>query len=92
MVRRLPGRSQVCCQARENGVIGEAHRGGYGLPMEAFDLVVVGRGAPRVRVGRESTGADVHRQEVIPARRRHYMTGPTVVLAFQSPAHVPPYT
>ncbi|MEU8844617.1 DEAD/DEAH box helicase family protein, partial [Streptomyces roseus] len=54
-------------------VIGEAHRGEYGLPMEAFDLVVVDE-AHRTSGSAGKAWADVHRQEVIPARRRLYMT------------------
>ncbi|WP_327135429.1 Helicase associated domain protein [Streptomyces sp. NBC_01343] len=55
------------------GVIAEAHRGEYGLPMEAFDLVVVDE-AHRTSGSAGKAWADVHRQEVIPAHRRLYMT------------------
>lgn len=54
-------------------VIAEAHRGEYGLLMEAFDLVVVDE-AHRTSGSAGKAWADVHRQEVIPARRRLYMT------------------
>ncbi|MEV7547462.1 Helicase associated domain protein [Streptomyces sp. NPDC089915] len=54
-------------------VIAEAHRGEYGLVMEAFDLVVVDE-AHRTSGSAGKAWADVHRQEVIPARRRLYMT------------------
>ncbi|MFJ7264983.1 Helicase associated domain protein [Streptomyces globosus] len=54
-------------------VIAEAHRGAYGLPMEPFDLVVVDE-AHRTSGSAGKAWADIHRQEVIPARRRLYMT------------------
>ncbi|WP_443033365.1 DEAD/DEAH box helicase family protein [Streptomyces sp. CS62] len=54
-------------------VIAEAHRGEYGLPMEPFDLVVVDE-AHRTSGSAGKAWADIHRQEVIPARRRLYMT------------------
>ncbi|MEU6867941.1 Helicase associated domain protein [Streptomyces sp. NPDC046876] len=54
-------------------VIAEAHRGEYGLPMEPFDLAVVDE-AHRTSGSAGKAWADIHRQEVIPARRRLYMT------------------
>ncbi|MFI1653262.1 Helicase associated domain protein [Streptomyces avidinii] len=54
-------------------VIAEAHEGGYGLPMDVFDLVVVDE-AHRTSGSAGKAWADVHRQEVIPAMRRLYMT------------------
>ncbi|MFB7983940.1 DEAD/DEAH box helicase [Streptomyces vinaceus] len=54
-------------------VIAEAHQGEYGLPMEPFDLVVVDE-AHRTSGSAGKAWADVHRQDVIPARRRLYMT------------------
>ncbi|MEV7594089.1 Helicase associated domain protein [Streptomyces sp. NPDC089922] len=66
------------------GVIGEAHRGEYGLPMDAFDLVVVDE-AHRTSGSAGKAWADVHRQEVIPARRRLYMTATPRIWAERSP-------
>ncbi|MFC9587872.1 Helicase associated domain protein [Streptomyces yangpuensis] len=54
-------------------VIAEAHEGAYGLPMDVFDLVVVDE-AHRTSGAAGKAWADVHRQEVIPAMRRLYMT------------------
>ncbi|WP_326594068.1 DEAD/DEAH box helicase [Streptomyces sp. NBC_01294] len=54
-------------------VIAEAHEGAYGLPMDMFDLVVVDE-AHRTSGSAGKAWADVHRQEVIPAMRRLYMT------------------
>ncbi|WSR21176.1 Helicase associated domain protein (plasmid) [Streptomyces sp. NBC_01207] len=54
-------------------VIAEAHEGAYGLPMDVFDLVVVDE-AHRTSGSAGKAWADVHRQEVIPAMRRLYMT------------------
>ncbi|MET9694688.1 Helicase associated domain protein [Streptomyces sp. NPDC006514] len=54
-------------------VIAEAHEGLYGLPMDVFDLVVVDE-AHRTSGSAGKAWADVHRQEVIPAMRRLYMT------------------
>ncbi|MFE2326882.1 Helicase associated domain protein [Streptomyces sp. NPDC059385] len=54
-------------------VIAEAHRGGYGLQMEPFDLVVVDE-AHRTSGSAGKAWGEIHRQEVIPARRRLYMT------------------
>ncbi|KPI34155.1 helicase-associated protein [Actinobacteria bacterium OV450] len=54
-------------------VITEAHRGEYGLPMDPFDLVVIDE-AHRTSGSAGKAWADVHRQEVIPAQRRLYMT------------------
>ncbi|MFF4448697.1 Helicase associated domain protein [Streptomyces sp. NPDC001502] len=54
-------------------VIAEAHEGAYGLPMDIFDLVVVDE-AHRTSGSTGKAWADVHRQEVIPAMRRLYMT------------------
>ncbi|MFE5484084.1 Helicase associated domain protein [Streptomyces sp. NPDC056527] len=54
-------------------VIAEAHEGLYGLPMDVFDLVVVDE-AHRTSGSVGKAWADVHRQEVIPAMRRLYMT------------------
>ncbi|RKT02173.1 helicase-like protein [Streptomyces sp. 3211.6] len=65
-------------------VITEAHRGEYGLPMEAFDLVVVDE-AHRTSGSAGKAWADVHRQEVIPARRRLYMTATPRVWAERPP-------
>ncbi|MFE9221683.1 Helicase associated domain protein [Streptomyces lavendulae] len=66
------------------GVIAEAHRGEYGLPMEAFDLVVVDE-AHRTSGSAGKAWADVHRQEVIPARRRLYMTATPRIWAERPP-------
>ncbi|MFE3761154.1 Helicase associated domain protein [Streptomyces sp. NPDC059104] len=66
------------------GVIAEAHRGGYGLPMDAFDLVVVDE-AHRTSGSAGKAWADVHRQEVIPARRRLYMTATPRIWAERPP-------
>ncbi|MFE5773912.1 Helicase associated domain protein [Streptomyces sp. NPDC056485] len=65
-------------------VIAEAHRGEYGLPMEAFDLVVVDE-AHRTSGSAGKAWADVHRQEVIPARRRLYMTATPRIWAERPP-------
>lgn len=65
-------------------VIAEAHRGEYGLAMEAFDLVVVD-GAHRTSGSAGKAWADVHRQEVIPARRRLYMTATPRIWAERPP-------
>ncbi|MFF4433834.1 Helicase associated domain protein [Streptomyces sp. NPDC001513] len=54
-------------------VLAEAHEGAYGLPMDVFDLVVVDE-AHRTSGSAGKAWADVHRQEVIPAMRRLYMT------------------
>ncbi|MFB6563912.1 Helicase associated domain protein [Streptomyces sp. NPDC056400] len=54
-------------------VIAEAHEGAYRLPMDVFDLVVVDE-AHRTSGAAGKTWADVHRQDVIPAMRRLYMT------------------
>ncbi|WP_405943125.1 Helicase associated domain protein [Streptomyces sp. NBC_00207] len=54
-------------------VITEAHEGAYGLPMDVFDLVVVDE-AHRTSGSAGKAWADVHRQDVIPAMRRLYMT------------------
>ncbi|MFI7358074.1 Helicase associated domain protein [Streptomyces avidinii] len=54
-------------------VLAEAHEGLYGLPMDVFDLVVVDE-AHRTSGSAGKAWADVHRQEVIPAMRRLYMT------------------
>ncbi|WP_371591652.1 DEAD/DEAH box helicase [Streptomyces virginiae] len=54
-------------------VIAEAHEGAYGLPMDVFDLVIVDE-AHRTSGSAGKAWADVHRQEVIPAMRRLYMT------------------
>ncbi|MGW7142485.1 Helicase associated domain protein [Streptomyces xanthophaeus] len=51
--------------------VAEAHE--YGLVMEDFDLVVVDE-AHRTSGSAGKAWAEVHRQEVIPARRRLYMT------------------
>ncbi|MFK0259560.1 Helicase associated domain protein [Streptomyces sp. NPDC090445] len=55
------------------GVIAEAHRGEYGLPMDVFDLVVVDE-AHRTSGSAGKAWADVHHQDVIPSMRRLYMT------------------
>ncbi|WP_331740677.1 Helicase associated domain protein [Streptomyces sp. NBC_01006] len=65
-------------------VIAEAHRGEYGLQMEAFDLVVVDE-AHRTSGSAGKAWADVHRQEVIPARRRLYMTATPRIWAERPP-------
>lgn len=65
-------------------VIAEAHRGEYGLPMEPFDLVVVDE-AHRTSGSAGKAWADVHRQEVIPARRRLYMTATPRIWAERPP-------
>ncbi|MER6320172.1 Helicase associated domain protein [Streptomyces sp. NPDC001581] len=54
-------------------VLAEAHEGAYGLPMDVFDLVVVDE-AHRTSGSAGKAWADVHRQQVIPAMRRLYMT------------------
>ncbi|MFE6839999.1 Helicase associated domain protein [Streptomyces sp. NPDC057705] len=54
-------------------VIAEAHEGLYGLPMDVFDLVIVDE-AHRTSGSAGKAWADVHRQDVIPAMRRLYMT------------------
>ncbi|MEV7443002.1 Helicase associated domain protein [Streptomyces sp. NPDC091204] len=54
-------------------VLAKAHEGLYGLPMDVFDLVVVDE-AHRTSGSAGKAWADVHRQEVIPAMRRLYMT------------------
>ncbi|MFE9934399.1 Helicase associated domain protein [Streptomyces sp. NPDC005533] len=54
-------------------VIAEAHEGAYGLPMDVFDLVVVDE-AHRTSGSAGKAWADVHRQDVVPAMRRLYMT------------------
>ncbi|OLZ45097.1 helicase [Streptomyces amritsarensis] len=54
-------------------VIAEAHEGAYGLPMDVFDLVIVDE-AHRTSGSAGKAWADVHRQDVIPAMRRLYMT------------------
>ncbi|WP_445270792.1 Helicase associated domain protein [Streptomyces sp. DSM 41634] len=54
-------------------VLAEAHEGAYGLPMDVFDLIVVDE-AHRTSGSAGKAWADVHRQEVIPAMRRLYMT------------------
>ncbi|MFI1154891.1 Helicase associated domain protein [Streptomyces sp. NPDC020817] len=65
-------------------VIAEAHRGEYGLPMEAFDLVVVDE-AHRTSGSAGKAWADIHRQEVIPAHRRLYMTATPRIWAERPP-------
>ncbi|MFE3760473.1 Helicase associated domain protein [Streptomyces sp. NPDC059104] len=65
-------------------VIAEAQRGEYGLPMEPFDLVVVDE-AHRTSGSAGKAWADVHRQEVIPARRRLYMTATPRIWAERPP-------
>ncbi|MFB6515593.1 Helicase associated domain protein [Streptomyces virginiae] len=69
------GRGQVTVYATYASlpVIAEAHEGGYGLPMDVFDLVVVDE-AHRTSGSAGKAWADVHRQDVIPAMRRLYMT------------------
>lgn len=54
-------------------VVAEAFGGEYGLAMEPFDLVVVDE-AHRTSGSAGKAWAAVHRQEVIPAHRRLYMT------------------
>lgn len=65
-------------------VIAEAHRGEYGLPMDVFDLVVVDE-AHRTSGSAGKAWADVHRQEVIPAMRRLYMTATPRIWAERPP-------
>ncbi|MFE2140510.1 Helicase associated domain protein [Streptomyces sp. NPDC059456] len=65
-------------------VIAEAHRGEYGLPMEPFDLVVVDE-AHRTSGSAGKAWADVHRQDVIPAHRRLYMTATPRIWAERPP-------
>ncbi|MFD7399381.1 Helicase associated domain protein [Streptomyces virginiae] len=69
------GRGQVTVYATYASlpVLAEAHEGLYGLPMDVFDLVVVDE-AHRTSGSAGKAWADVHRQEVIPAMRRLYMT------------------
>ncbi|MFI5983580.1 Helicase associated domain protein [Streptomyces sp. NPDC051555] len=55
------------------GVLAEAHRGTYGLPMDAFDLVVVDE-AHRTSGAAGKAWAGVHHQDVVPALRRLYLT------------------
>ncbi|MFE1558134.1 Helicase associated domain protein [Streptomyces sp. NPDC058734] len=80
------GRSPVTVYATYASlpVIAEAHRGEYGLPMEPFDLVVVDE-AHRTSGSAGKAWADVHRQEVIPARRRLYMTATPRIWAERAP-------
>ncbi|MFF0219929.1 DEAD/DEAH box helicase [Streptomyces vinaceus] len=65
-------------------VVADAHRGEYGLPMEPFDLVVVDE-AHRTSGSAGKAWADVHRQDVIPARRRLYMTATPRIWAERKP-------
>ncbi|WP_331731906.1 Helicase associated domain protein (plasmid) [Streptomyces avidinii] len=69
------GRGQVTVYATYASlpVIAEAHEGAYGLPMDVFDLVIVDE-AHRTSGSAGKAWADVHRQDVIPAMRRLYMT------------------
>ncbi|WP_404962708.1 Helicase associated domain protein [Streptomyces sp. 147326] len=69
------GRGQVTVYATYASlpVLAEAHEGAYGLPMDVFDLVIVDE-AHRTSGSAGKAWADVHRQEVIPAMRRLYMT------------------
>ncbi|MFB7170661.1 Helicase associated domain protein [Streptomyces sp. NPDC056254] len=69
------GRGQVTVYATYASlpVLAEAHEGAYGLPMDVFDLVVVDE-AHRTSGSAGKAWADVHRQDVIPAMRRLYMT------------------
>ncbi|WP_406345840.1 Helicase associated domain protein [Streptomyces sp. NBC_01547] len=69
------GRGQVTVYATYASlpVLAEAHEGAYGLPMDVFDLVIVDE-AHRTSGAAGKAWADVHRQEVIPAMRRLYMT------------------
>ncbi|MFJ3914108.1 DEAD/DEAH box helicase [Streptomyces vinaceus] len=65
-------------------VVAEAFGGEYGLVMEPFDLVVVDE-AHRTSGSAGKAWADVHRQEVIPARRRLYMTATPRIWAERPP-------
>lgn len=65
-------------------VIAEAFSGQYGLPMEPFDLVVVDE-AHRTSGSAGKAWAAIHRQEVIPARRRLYMTATPRIWAERIP-------
>ncbi|WP_443066015.1 DEAD/DEAH box helicase family protein [Streptomyces sp. NBC_00503] len=65
-------------------VIAEAHRGQYGIPMAPFDLVVVDE-AHRTSGSAGKAWAEVHRQKVIPARRRLYMTATPRIWAERLP-------
>ncbi|MFG2623003.1 Helicase associated domain protein [Streptomyces sp. NPDC048507] len=66
------------------GVIAEAHRGAYGMELEAFDLVVVDE-AHRTSGSAGKAWGDIHRQAVIPAHRRLYMTATPRVWAERPP-------
>ncbi|MEV7420978.1 Helicase associated domain protein, partial [Streptomyces sp. NPDC089919] len=65
-------------------VIAAAFRGEFGLPMEAFDLVVVDE-AHRTSGSVGKAWADIHRQDLIPARRRLYMTATPRIWAERPP-------
>ena len=80
------GRGQVTVYATyaSLSVIAEAHLGAYGLPMDVFDLVVVDE-AHRTSGSAGKAWAGVHRQEVIPAMRRLYMTATPRVWAERPP-------
>ncbi|MYV56414.1 DEAD/DEAH box helicase [Streptomyces sp. SID3212] len=54
-------------------VLIEAHEGSYGLPMDVWDLVVVDE-AHRTSGSLGKAWAAVHRQELVPAMRRLYLT------------------
>ncbi|MEU7067681.1 Helicase associated domain protein [Streptomyces sp. NPDC046161] len=54
-------------------VLIEAHEGGYGLPMDVWDLVVVDE-AHRTSGSLGKAWAAVHDQELLPSMRRLYMT------------------
>ncbi|MFK0050614.1 Helicase associated domain protein [Streptomyces sp. NPDC090741] len=65
-------------------VVAEAFRGEYGLAMEPFDLVVVDE-AHRTSGSAGKAWAEIHRQEVIPAQRRLYMTATPRIWAERRP-------
>ncbi|MFE3585674.1 DEAD/DEAH box helicase [Streptomyces vinaceus] len=65
-------------------VVAEAFGGEYGLAMEPFDLIVVDE-AHRTSGSAGKAWAEVHRQEVIPAHRRLYMTATPRIWAERRP-------
>ncbi|MER7764166.1 Helicase associated domain protein [Streptomyces sp. NPDC097619] len=65
-------------------VVAEAHQGVYGQKLDPFDLVVVDE-AHRTSGAVGKAWADVHRQDVIPALRRLYLTATPRVWADRPP-------